>query len=65
MNVSRVKKDGSKTIFVTAQEFDDLKSVFSLAIRQAKKDHKDSPNFLKAIKRMNKSLWDLKPKAKE
>lgn len=57
MNVSRVKKDGSKTIFCTEQEFEDLLSAMGMAIREADKTAKDSPQFRKALHKINRQLW--------
>ena len=67
MQITRVKDNGC-TIFATIQELEDLRNIAGLAIGAARKTHRDSPKFLRAIERLNRSLWKEptgKPKKKK
>lgn len=46
------------------QEMEDLLSAVGMAIRVAKQIHKDSPNFRRALDRLNKKLWKTKRRTK-
>ena len=50
-------------IELTEQQFEDLLSAMSLAIKAAAKVHKDSPKFLSALERLKKKLWTIKKKS--
>lgn len=54
------KKDD--TVYVIAfnqEEFEDLRSALSIASKEAKRLHPDSPVFCKALKKMDKNLQKL------
>lgn len=46
-----------KRIALTEQETEDLASAVSIALESKK--HKDSPNFQRALKRLDKKVWDV------
>lgn len=53
--MKKIKK--KKILELTQLESDDLASLVHLGLQKAKKDHKDSPKFLKAGERLNKKIY--------
>lgn len=60
MNLNKfVLTKNEKRVYVlqfNEEEFEDLRSAFSLAVRVADKEHRDSPKFRSMLHKMNRRL---------
>lgn len=63
MQITRLKEN-KINIFLHDEELEDLRSMASLAIRQANEDHRDSPQFRKALHKIQRQLWKIRNRGK-
>jgi hypothetical protein len=52
-----MKTEKRYILSLTHQQYDDILNAVSIAIPVAKKEHKDSPKFLKSLETLKNFLW--------